>query len=99
MPFKVQDLQYPQAHGSKMPGAILQQQCLIVCQEQNILSWEHKYGYCCAQMQMTEIVAMRRDEEQLREELKAAETQQSELEATLESVRLDAANKKAEQER
>ena len=42
---------------------------------------------------------MRRDEEQLREQLKAAESQQADTEATLESVRLDAAAKKAEQER
>lgn len=50
-------------------------------------------------LQMTEIVAMRREEEQLREQLKAAESQQADTEATLESVRLDAAAKKAEQER
>ena len=48
---------------------------------------------------MTEILAMRREEEQLREQLKAAEGQQADTEATLESVRLDAAAKKAEQER
>lgn len=48
---------------------------------------------------MTEILAMRREEEQLREQLRAAEQQLSDTETTLESVRLDAAAKKAEQER
>ena len=48
---------------------------------------------------MTEILAMCREEEQLREQLKAAEQQQADTEITLESVRLDASNKKAEQER
>ena len=48
---------------------------------------------------MTEILAMRREEEQLREQLKVAEGLQADTEATLDSVRLDAAAKKAEQER
>ena len=42
---------------------------------------------------------MRRDEEQLREQLEAAEAQRIELETALESVRIDAINKKAEQDR
>jgi len=49
--------------------------------------------------QMTEILAMRREEQQLREQLTAAEQSNAEAEAALEAARLDAVNRKAEQER
>ena len=50
-------------------------------------------------MQMTEILAMRREEQQLREQLTAAERSNAEAEAALEAARSDALNRKTEQER
>lgn len=50
-------------------------------------------------VQTTEILALRREEDELREHLKAAAAQQTETEIALEAVRLDASNKRAEQER
>lgn len=42
---------------------------------------------------------MRHEEEQLREQIDSVEAQKLEVETALESVRMDAMNKKAEQER
>ena len=48
---------------------------------------------------MAEILAMRQEADQLREQLKVAESQKGEAEANLEAFRIESASKKAEQER
>lgn len=48
---------------------------------------------------MTEIAAMRREEEELREQLKTAEQRLTDTETALETTRLEASAKKSEQER
>ena len=48
---------------------------------------------------MAEILAMRQEADQLREQLKVAESQKEEAEANLEAFRIESASKKAEQER
>ena len=50
-------------------------------------------------MQLTEILALRKEDEFLREQLRLTEAQKLEAEDALEAVRLKAASKKAEQER
>lgn len=50
-------------------------------------------------MQLTEILALRKEDEFLREQLRTMETQKYEAESALDAVRLEAASKRAEQER